>query len=510
MDSIVTTAIVGTGQAGGQGITTHTPIDEMAAQLSCEPERQLLLTAGAWSIYRRAGSVPPSAPVAPAPAEPENLPGCSPQAAQLMNTLLLGEYRALLPEALARMHNAGLRLPYNLLIPALEYGTQTKEARAVLVSVLGTRGRWLSQFNTAWSWVSHYLAETTQTLPDDAEIIWQEGTQQQRSEILRRLRMIDPARAREWLVAVWKQEKAEARNDFLATFEVNLSLADEPLLEQALDDRSAKVSSTAARLLSRLPGSALAQRMEARADTMISYTGNALIITLPEEINKEWERDGIPAKTSHHKGKRTSWMMEVLAQVPPQHWETRFGMTPQQLIAAAYNTEWTWEIIESWSNAAILHNSVNWIAPLLDWWYTSPLDAQEKTSATTFKVALMPLLSQKDAEQKILQLRENGVKWMQALSSLPQPWNDEFGHACLHIVRDYLHSLTKDSRYDYEWIRLLQMMVTALPPSCFASALQPWELPPEATSWIIPHWQKELSAFEIQIGIRKRILEEIN
>lgn len=510
MDSIVTTAIVGTGQAGNQGITTHTPVDTLAAQLSCEPERQLLLTAGAWAIYRKAGSMPASAPAAPSPAEPESLAVCSPKAAHIVNTLLVGEYRELALEALTRMYHARLRLPHTLLTLALEYGTQTKEARATLVPLLGFRGRWLSQFNPAWSWVTHYLAETTQTVPDDAETIWQEGTQGQRSEILRRLRQIDPARAREWLVTVWKQEKAETRNAFLATFEVNLSQEDEPLLEQALDDRSSNVHSTAASLLSHLPGSALVQRMQVRADTMLSYTGNELIVALPEEIDREWMRDGISGETYNSKGKRTSWMMEVLAQVPPQHWEARFGVPPQQLIKAAANTEWSQEITESWSNAALRHNSTTWIAPLLDWWYDSQPDSQRRrTPAKIQGASLLPLLPQKEAEQKVLQLRESGKEWQPALMALPQPWSKEFGDTCLRILRDYLGAMNEQTPYDYEWIQFLKTTVTALPYSCFASALQPWELPPETTSWMISHWEKELSRFEAQIDMRKRILEEI-
>jgi hypothetical protein len=512
MDRIVTTAIVGTGQAGNQGITTNTPVDTLTTQLSGEPERQLLLTAGAWSLYRRAGRVPSSAPSAPPPAEPESLAVCSPRVAQLMDTLLHGQYHEQLQEALERVNSAHLRLPYNLLIMALGYGSQMKEARATLVPALGVRGRWLSQFNSAWSWVTQYLTEATQTLPGDAEIIWQEGTHGQRCEILRRLRQIDPARAREWLTTIWKQEKAETRNDFLATFEANLSLEDELLLEQALDDRSSNVRSTAASLLARLPLSALAQRMQSRADSMLAYTENELAITPPQEINEGWIRDGIAVTSTHDKGERATWMTQVLAKVPPQHWEVPFGASPQQLIEAATRTDWSWEIITSWSHATLLHHNANWIALLLNWWHNSPSTSQQTAAktieASTIGTRLLSLLPQKEAEQKVLQLRENGKEWMPDLATLPRPWSKEFGDNCLQIMRDYLFSLTKDSRYDYEWANFLQMMIMALPPSCFASALQPWELP-DIKSGIVPYWQKELSAFEIRIDIRKRVLEEI-
>src|SRR5690348_13547644 len=152
MDTIVTTAIVGTGQAGNQGITTNTPVDALAAQLAGEPERQLLLAAGAWAMYRRAGRAPVAAPEAPPVAEPETLVDCSNRVKHLIHDTLLHNEDNLLLEALARMRNAGLRLPYDFLPQVLQRGAEKKALRAALVPVLGARGHWLSQRNPAWSW----------------------------------------------------------------------------------------------------------------------------------------------------------------------------------------------------------------------------------------------------------------------------------------------------------------------------------------------------------------------
>ena len=51
MNRLVTTAIVGTGQIGNNELVTDTPIDALAIQLPADnPERSLLLTAGAWAV----------------------------------------------------------------------------------------------------------------------------------------------------------------------------------------------------------------------------------------------------------------------------------------------------------------------------------------------------------------------------------------------------------------------------------------------------------------------------
>jgi hypothetical protein len=332
------------------------------------------------------------------------------------------------------------------------------------------------------------------------------------------LRQSDPAKARTWLEEVWKLEKAEARNDFLATIEMQLSMEDEPLLEQALDDRSSNVRATAASFLARLPDSALARRMRERADVMLSYTNNELVVTLPEEIDQAWERDGIASNRENNQGKRASWMKAVLAQVLPQHWEERFGLTPQQLLDAAVKTNWVLELIESWSYATLLHRSTRWAAPLADWWYGVEPDSQltlagiEAKAKSSFarerKEDLLALLPQREAEQKVLRLCESGEEWKSVAAALPKPWSEEFGHICLQKVRDHVRALNKDSDYGYEWVNFLKGMVMALPPACFAAALQSWEIP-DLKQWIAQYWKREITAFESHIQLRKRILEEI-
>jgi hypothetical protein len=251
---------------------------------------------------------------------------------------------------------------------------------------------------------------------------------------------------------------------------------------------------------------------------MLSYTNNELIVALPEEIDQAWERDGIASNRENNQGKRASWMKAVLAQVPPQHWEERFGLTPQQLLDAAVKTNWVLELIESWSYATLLHRSTRWAAPLADWWYSVEPDSQltlagiEARTRSSFargrKEDLLALLPQREAEQKVLQLRTVHVEWASILEALPQPWSEEFGHTCLQIMRGYLRSLNQDSDYGYEWVKFLNEMMKALPPSCFATALQPWEVP-DVKQWIAQYWKRELNTFESHMQLRKRILEEI-
>src|ERR1700738_3572995 len=104
MDSIVSMAIVGTGQVSNQELATGTPIDTLTAHLGAgEIERKLLLTAGSLAIYQQAGRIPEQGPEPPRPAGSESIPSCSAKVGHLLQGLFLGAQRELLPEALQRL-----------------------------------------------------------------------------------------------------------------------------------------------------------------------------------------------------------------------------------------------------------------------------------------------------------------------------------------------------------------------------------------------------------------------
>jgi hypothetical protein len=518
--ALVTAALVGTARARAAAPATGTAVDALTeAQAAEGPERALLLRAGAWTIYKAAGYIAADAESdTDEPPAPETLLVCPPAAAALLDHLLCGPHGELLPEALERVARAGCRLPSALLPAALSRGDT--DERAKLLPVLGERGRWLARFNPRWSWVTQTLADTSGALPADAETIWQEGTAGQRVEILRRLRAMDPAQARAWLEPVWKREKVEVRADLLNALETGLSAEDEPLLEQALDDRVDRVRSAAARLLERLPTSTLAGRMRTRAEATLVYTSGKLDAKPPTAVDKDWARDGLPEKAPSGAGERTWWLIQSLMRVPPSHWERHFVATPEALIAATEGSKWRIQIVEAWTDAAERFGASEraWAVPLWRFWQaaTDKEIKQARGSRDSLREQVTPLLSTEEREAWALTLiadpaAKNEPDLDDVLDMLPMPWTKAVGTAYIQGLRACGAALTHQSQNAEPWEDTLDTAARALPPACFAAALEPIPLPevPDGKRPSVPYFRNWLESFAETIRLRQRIREEI-
>lgn len=483
MDAFIATAIIGTGQQSDQAISTGTPVDALAEQLEqSSTERKLLLMAGAATVYHLAGYTAHTGLEIPTPAEAERLPACSPEIARYIGSMLEEKQQELLPEFLAQLTRSELRLPFDLLFPALTYGTRHKDIREALIPTLGQRGQWLGQFNSAWSWVKEQNDEPS----EDIETQWQEGTLAQRVQTLYRLRAIDADKARLWLQEVWKQEVADARRKLLATFAVGLSPADEAFLERALDDLREGVRVTAASLLTRLPSSALVQRMTARADTMLSYQADDLLkdavlsITLPEEIDEAWKCD-MPGLKSQDATRKAQWLKQTLAAVPLKHWIERFSISLADLTSSVKKSEWHSEIIESWLEAALRDNAYQWILQLLNCSWEQAREIGQLDAA--YYQHIIERLPQELAERSIIHfmtLRSSWPwttlpRWTMSLSALPKPWSKDFSQWYLQELKKHAQGLLADKKWDPDWYQGLELAALSVHPSCLDQAIISWD-----------------------------------
>jgi hypothetical protein len=172
---------------------------------------------------------------------------------------------------------------------------------------------------------------------------------------LRDWRARAPQAALDALAAVWTSEPPEQRAMLLAALAVGLGPDDEDFIETALDDRRKEVRAAAQRLLARLPGSRLAQRMLDRLMPLLRLGADRIDVTLPAALDAAMRRDGIGASPHHGLGEKAGWVVDMLAAVDPQTWPQRCGRPPRACLALAEHGEFAAVFVRGWSLAAQRH-----------------------------------------------------------------------------------------------------------------------------------------------------------
>ncbi len=288
-------------------------------------------------------------------------------ASRRLARMLGGEHPDLLPEWLTAVAARGLRPPPQLLPALLDRARRAGPADSGLPRLVaeagGPRVGWLAGLNPDWKFV---LAETL--TGDEA---WRLGTAGQRRAYLTALRGRDPGAARELIAGSWAAAGPDERVMFVNVMADGLSLADEPLLEAALDDGAAFVRTMAAEVLAALPGSALSQRMAERARDWLQVEegtrGPRLVFVPPAESDAAMRRDGITPRRgpgASQPADQTGLMLETLARTPLRAWTQRFGVPAADIVTVFAGDRDPWLFI-GWSRAAFSQRDQEWVAALI-------------------------------------------------------------------------------------------------------------------------------------------------
>jgi hypothetical protein len=326
-------AMLGTAQAGLP--RAEGDLAPVLQGLTGPPEQYLLAASGATALAVAAcrnlpyGLPPlPGAEADPRPVCPASASACLPR---LLHEPLL---RPLLPEWLAQLARRGEQVPPEHLPLLLEAVRYQPHWQLPLLAVLGPRGRWLAAQNPAW----RYVYDVQQPLPE----LWAEATGTLRIRLLQQHYATQAEVLRPLLAETWPLEKADHRADQLAALSAGLTLADEPLLEQALDDRSKEVRAQAQPLLATLSGSAYGQRMQARAEAHLSLRAGKVEAELPppEAVDAAWQRDGLTLPAQVTPTARVALLTQMLAAIPPSHWTQIWHTDLLNLESAWGNSRW--------------------------------------------------------------------------------------------------------------------------------------------------------------------------
>ena len=506
-DDVLKTALLGTGRAA---LPTAPPADAALAQSLASigdgpPEDRLFALAAVLSAYESCGRTSPITDAVPAVAAPDRRAECSAKAGSLLRQLLdmtdtPGKKRLLL-DWLNAAAGAGKRPPHDTLPELLEYARGHRACRQIVVDAVDQRGAWLMSLAPWWQFAS---AEG-----DNPADVWSTGNKEQRATALRRLRETDPAAARELVESTWKVDGADERTSFVEILRVNLSAADEPFLESALDDRSKLVKAAAADLLSRLPSSALVQRMTDRATPLLVFTppekGGLLkrgksaavdVVLPPETFDATWARDGVIEKPDGRVGKRQWWLRQLLAAVPPSHWAKTWNLPAADAIAAVAGDHREL-VLDAWTDAAERHREVDWLEPLL-------LRALFRPNATV-RLDLIELLPEERRRVLLKALLKSPKSELHTLTSafdaLSGTLDAELTDLAIEAVEK---QVGQKSTYHYYLATLLEPLSHRLPPDIAERLSHRWTGP----AWDVN--RKALDVFFSTLQIRKTIATEFS
>ncbi|GII78673.1 hypothetical protein Sru01_36550 [Sphaerisporangium rufum] len=398
------------------------------------PAPGLLDRAAAHVVGARAGRRPSRGrplPAAPAEAQPPVPRAAGDRVARMLD----GEQPRLLAEWLEAAAARGLRLPPGLLPRVLDLGARDRSLRAPIGVLAGERGRWLAGLNPPWGYLLHEATTPGGAPPPaagdaagggpDAETLrrWEFGTRGDRLSALRGLRAVDPARARTLLLSGWDREAPEDRAAFVNALADGLSMADEPFLESALDDRRREVRTQAADLLTRLPDSRLGRRMAARAAACVRPAGDMLHAEPPQACDGGMERDGIRLRAPGGTGQRSWWLQQIIAHTPLPFWTAHLGRTAKEIVALNRG-EWSREIRLGWERATVLQNDPTWARALFA---VEPL---------TDLLAVLPVEERADRAAELVRDQPVDGQLIMMLGGVPAPWGAALTGAVLDKIVD--------------------------------------------------------------------------
>jgi len=367
---LVTASLIGTERAGvPRSGFPGLPLPADAGPGTPDDPAALLLDRAALLTIARRGGRPAGHAEPPPAAEPDPAPAVSPAAGRRLARMLGGEHPDLLAEWLTAAVARDRRVPAHLLPVLLDRARRVSppdpELRRLSAEAGGSRARWLAGLNPDWTFVTAH-AGTDQNA-------WRLGSKSQRRDYLTAMRARDPAAARELVALSWEAAAAE-RVMFLSVLaNADLSLADEPLLEAALDDDNAEVRGWAAHLLSRLPGSALGRRMAKRALGCVridpGVLSDHLVLSPPVQWDMAMRRDGLSPRRGGHLQQlddRTHLLLEILARTPLCTWTREFGRTAEQILGLLPGP-WAPVLFTGWSRAAMAQRDQDWMIALINW-----------------------------------------------------------------------------------------------------------------------------------------------
>jgi hypothetical protein len=423
--ALAATATIGTDRFGGDATAVESLLTEAAA---CG-----LRARAGWRPRIHTGSL--------APCPPDERPIARAAAIARLHMLLAERDAGLIEEWSTLAVSHAVRVDGATAPLLLDWWARQAKRPAAVFAALGQQGEWLASLNPDWA------PRAPRTgVPPDAETRWQIGSNEERITLLTSLRRLDPARALAFVQSTWDADSAAERQKFIEVLQEHASMADEPFLETALDDRSKAVRRQAAGVLARVPGSRLRQRLSDAARPFISVQpGGQLALQPPESFDPAWERDGIQQQPPKGVGQRAWWLRQIVAGAdlaiwidrPTEHLTERLterpSLTPSAVLDALKADDFAADAIHGLVTAARIARDPEWSAALARHLVRRPPPIQNDAIG-----ALLEVLTGGDAERLALEIAAVDSlgtidRWV-TLAAIDWPWSFEFSRDVMTLL----------------------------------------------------------------------------
>ncbi|MFJ8664665.1 DUF5691 domain-containing protein [Streptomyces sp. NPDC093600] len=527
-EELVTSALLGTDRR-----PPASPALSGAATAADDAPVVLLDAAALHTVRRRAGLRPGPAAPAPEPAPADDRRPL-PEAARRRLGRLLADRAApapsggrrgaapdlaeLLPQWLAAANEHGYKAPASALPALLDAARARTDLRPQALALAGPRGLWLAGLNPEWKFALRG-ASGSAVLPDarDDEAVralWEEGLFAERVALLSSLRAADPAAALSLLRSTWPAERAEDRLMFVDSLRSGLSDADEEFLEAALSDRSRNVRSTAAELLSALPGSALAGRMARRAASCVSLDrtegAETIVVEAPHECDAGMRRDGLIPTPPTGRGERSWWLGQLVESAPLACWPARFGgRGPEEIVALPVADEWRAELHAAWCRAAVRQGDAAWSRALLGRPSAPPATGPGTASLAERAKLLSTLPDEERARWVASFIAAHGLsEAFQLLGVCAVPWAEPLGGA----VIDALDIAREAGSYPWSFSGVMGLAERCLSPDAAPQLESLTALPAEpedASPGAGGYWSEAFQRLVSTLRLRAEMLAEL-
>jgi hypothetical protein len=495
--TLVSSALIGTQNRPAALKPDGSPLGEAIHRIEANDDEELLLSAAAMvGLHQRAGrrALEPYAGQHPTQSPPEQLPECNNEAASFLDRILDGKLdNRLMLDWMAAAVAANVRVPHLLLVRLIDFVHHTATGQNNLYEglqhVVGERGRWLSDSRDKWRFVRW---------EEDFEPVWNRSSTKMRQVLFRKLRERDPDAARKFFVEKKSKLRVEDRNKFLDwLWQLEPTPGDEPLLESLLDDPNPPIARAAADGLQRLPGSAYVGRMIER------LAGRARIVTdamtmpqieldLYDELDSSMIRDQLDRERYGSLTQQETWMLHMIACVPPRLWCDWLNEPPAVLINMGASRRLLY--IEGWLRAVNRHGDPEWSRALSDYLLVNPaLHANY-----SYIIRAIP---PEERDDLLIHVWRNTPTQnsTQMLLAVTQPWTKRLSR---EAIARYAADLENDAEAALRSLRIqLGNQVFAMDPTIFDELnhlLQPYLKAPDADKGLCQPIQTALNNLQLR------------